>query len=110
MTNDKTLDTITNQMHKECAEDHVGLWEIHKNVKRQFPGSTDGERRDLSLEVVRQILEDTAIKAGEPAKDGRSFNPWDLSVDEILARIDAEWDSLDGGPTIGDIVWFTAME
>lgn len=44
------------------------------------------------------------IRAGEPAKSGKEFIEWKMSVPDILGRIDAEWTRLGRTPNIGEVV------
>jgi hypothetical protein len=106
----KELDTIESIIRQECSEDDVGLWSILWNVRHFFPDLPAEEHRKLTLGIVRAILLDGRIRAGFPSPGQRSFIPWDLTTEEVIARISSEWDELGREPNIGDIVWFTAMD
>ncbi len=110
IANTEALSKLKLEMAQECIVDHLGLWFILGRVKMLFPESTPADHRRLTLDVIRAILDEGNIKAGFPAPGGRAFIPWNLSKDEIMARINIAWDMLEREPTIGDIVWFTAME
>ena len=94
-----------------CAEDHVGLWllirEIKDSAKKRIDPATVQRR---TLNVLRPLLEEGLVQAGHPAPDGRRFVPWPLPAAEVIGRTKREWDALGREPNIGDIVWFTTTE
>ena len=86
-----------------CREDHVGLWELVRIVERGTPGS---DLVRATMDLLRKLLSEGTIRAGEPARDGRSFLPWESDLEETLSRIEFEWRRLRRMPTLGEIVWF----
>lgn len=88
-----------------CREDHVGLWELVRIVER---GALGGNLMRETIGLLRRLLSEGAIRAGEPAPDGRSFLPWESDLEETLSRIEFEWRRLRRRPTLGEIVWFEA--
>ncbi len=109
---DTLLNEIKNDFIKECHDDHVGLWVILWLARRLFPGASSEKLKDITLLIVREVLEDeqAGIVAGKPSPDGRSFVPWSTTTDETVRKIDEKWKALGREPNIGDIVWFTAKE
>ncbi|HZT78802.1 MAG TPA: hypothetical protein VFA26_01160 [Gemmataceae bacterium] len=102
---------------QECKEDHVGLWAILFAVRQglagergQSAGVDPQEARRITLELIREFLQSGLIQAGFPTPDGRGFTPWRMAPDEVLTRVNAEWDALGREPNIGEIVWFTTTE
>ena len=94
----------------ECRDDHVGLWEL-VNAAHFDLGSSDSDRtRQLTLALVRRLLNEPGILVGHPAPDGRHFVAWDLTPDEAFHRIEREWSALGRDPDIGEVAWFTSAE
>lgn len=119
-----------------CVDDYVGLWEVIRSVTRDLVIEQGGasyyeppngiwtkERmnqlgaaeaavdqkvlKDRTLNVLSDLLSAGFIKAGLP-RGGGSWEWWDLSPSESIARIRREWDALEDPPTGGDIVWFVS--
>lgn len=107
------LDEIKEVLVEEAAVTVVGLWAVHWDVKHQLPGLTPHEARSATLSVVHAVVRDGRVVAGRLVKDagaGSSFVPWQLPADEVVARIRAEWSSLDREPNLGDIVELASPE
>lgn len=62
--------------------------------------------REQSIHVIRDLLEAGLIEAGMPAYRDIDFAKWNFLVEEIVNRIETEWDQLGHEPLVGDIVWF----
>ena len=103
-------DLIIKELLLECYDDHVGLWAIIWVFREELQVADLGERRRMTMEIVRYMLGTGLVQAGFPTSDSTGFNPWDTSPTETIARIESEWDKLGHEPNIGDIVWFTAKD
>lgn len=93
-----------------CVQDHVGLWFTLGEVENELRISEPVEVRKRTLEILHDLLKAGLIQAGFPTPDGRGFDPWILSADETIKRINREWKELGREPSIADIVWFTTTE
>ncbi len=91
----------------ECDVDHVGLWELVRAAQDDLGAKNPEETRQLTLELVHQMLEHPEILVGYPTPDGRNFSPWNVTPDEALTRIEQEWSALGRCPDIGEVAWFT---
>jgi hypothetical protein len=89
-----------------CEEDHVGLWEIIRIVEQQTAESDATQVRDITLELLQELLSAGRIDAGAPAKNGRDFEAWKSPVATILTTLRNDWTS-ERRPTIGEVAWFT---
>lgn len=120
---------IKQDLIEECQEDFVGLWEIINKMKRGYPEATSEEIRKKSMQLVRDLLEE-GIRAGYFSgkrvhkteldsneiyvRDIRDrdyyflFEFWDMKIEDIIKRIEREWDELGREPDIEDIVEFIA--
>jgi hypothetical protein len=107
---ESTRQLIRQHLLADCREDDVSLWEALQKARRAIPAATDDQIRQLSLDLIRELLEDGLIMAGVPKPDGQGFERWDLSVPETMDRIAREMDELGHPPNIGDVVWFTAPD
>lgn len=92
---------------EEAAVVAVGLWAVLWDVKHQLPGLSPHEARAATLCVVREAVREGRVVAGrvvERAEAQRTFVPWQLPADEVVAKIEAEWSSLGRDPNLGEIV------
>ena len=94
----------------ECADDHVGLWSVLKEVRNAMGDAPSAELKAVTLELLRFLLTHHLIEAGFPTPNGKDFNPWTLSPDETISKIAKEWDKLGRDPSGGEIIWFTAPD
>lgn len=101
------LDTITQDILRECEEDWVALWRVISDIYRVYGENLSAEKlRALTLQVVSKLFASGKVEAGWPTAAG-GWEPWRLSPEAVLARIEAEWDALGEEPSIGaEIVWF----
>lgn len=107
----ETLDIVRleRELLEECAEDHLGLWAVIWPLREEFGVEDEGERHEITLRMLTDLLEAGLIQAGIP--EGRQhFNAWNLPAAEALKRIEREWNELGHEPNIGDIVWFDITE
>lgn len=105
--NRDALEKIADAIAEECIEDYVGLWVLLKETSRAFPEASASELQDMTLEVVRELLNRGSVVAGDLSSEDRFCN-WRLSTDHTVARVHEEWERLGHEPNIADIVWFTA--
>lgn len=61
------------------------------------------EAREPTLELVRELLCDGLMVAGDVTEDG--FLPWPLSASEAMERIECELKELGRPPGLGEIAW-----
>ena len=101
-----THESLKQSILTECAEDHVGLWSIIRDVEGAFPNEGEAAIRGRVLALLRDLLVAHEIQAGFPTPDGRAFRPVGLAPDKILAQIEAEWPE-GRRLTVGEGLWFT---
>ncbi len=101
------LEQIIEDFYTGAASDYVGLWELVNAVDSRLRPSGSDDRRELTLEVVRQLIA-RGLLAVDLASVGGGCVPWrDQQPDSVLRRIRAEWEALGRDPDIGDIAWFS---
>ena len=101
-----TFASLKQSILTECADDHVGLWSVIRDVEELFPKKAEAVIRARVLTLLHDLLLAHEIQAGYPTSDGRGFRPLRLDPEKILARIEAEW-PVGHRPTIGEGLWFT---
>ena len=94
----------------ECSEDHVGLWSIIWEFREIALEKSTLKRRQKTMSLVKQLLEEELIQAGILDLSNGQFQKWKLPTHEIISKIEKEWDNLGREPNIWEIVWFTATE
>jgi hypothetical protein len=81
------------------APDEIGLSEVCADVKHDLGIADDREVKRLTLEVVREMLRRGARVDFDSGIPTSKHHP-EKMPDEIIARIDREWDELGEMPTI----------
>ena len=109
MTQHKVADlaVMKRDLLAECEDDHVGLWVVIAYVEDELPNLNEGELRELTLEVLYDMLSTGQIQAGTPDSNGRDFHPWPFSADVVVGRIAELWPPNSGRPSMGEIAYFT---
>ncbi|MBM3647530.1 MAG: hypothetical protein FJX11_07045 [Alphaproteobacteria bacterium] len=85
--------------------DEIGIYEVYADVKFELGVTDDREIRHVALEIVREMLRRGARADFDCAASVKTYQP-EKTVDEVMARIEREWDALEEPPTIGDICIF----
>ena len=97
---------LLSELITEARTDEVGLWLIIASL-RDETGITDPmQLREATLDFVRKFLDSGDVVAGYYRPDGSGVSIWDMSTDDVVARIRQEWDRLGREPNIGEIVTF----
>lgn len=103
------LEKVKRDFLVECTDDYVGLWSVIRRIKHALKEESSENIRAISVALIRGFLEPGLIKAGMPRITGE-FEEWQFGPEEIVQRIESEWDKLGREPNIGDIVWFTSTK
>ncbi|MEM9539294.1 MAG: hypothetical protein AAGA60_07250 [Cyanobacteria bacterium P01_E01_bin.42] len=101
---------IRNSVILECGEDYVGLWSIIWQFREIGREQNPLERKKKTMRLIKELLEEDLIKAASFSNEKQEFQTWNVPVNEILARIEREWDDLGREPDLWEIVWFTGTE
>lgn len=89
-------------------DDWVDAAEVAYIAKAYGGASTDEEIRQLSIEIIREVIEKGLMRTGDITQGG--FKEWDLSDEEIVERINSEWTALGRRPNLGEICWLENTE
>ena len=104
------LSAVERDLLAEGLEDVVGVWEVIRRVRQECPGLSAEEVRRTTLHTVKQLLDQRLIDVGGALREDGTLTPWDVSVEEALARIDAAWTELGREPDVWDIGWLVTTE
>ena len=63
------------------------------------------EIRDLSLKIIREIVEQGLMEIGDLPDEGRRLKLWPMTPQECLDRVEREWKALGRNPSISEICW-----
>ena len=102
-----TREEVQEWLAEECRVDYVGLWEIVHAARFDLGLTIPSEIQTVTLQLVRDLLQDPDMQVGHPAPDGNHFVAWDLPADQAVDRIEHEWAALGHEPDIGEVAWFT---
>src|SRR5262245_7076167 len=71
----------------------------------QFVGgaTADDLNRDLSLDLVREVVQRGLMKVGDLRKEG--FREWQMTPEAAIARVVREWSALGRRPRLGELFW-----
>jgi hypothetical protein len=103
------ISSVCDSILLEACEDYVGLWSVIWEFREIFKEAQESATRQKTIKVIKSLLEDDLIYAGQFNIDGE-FERWDGTYFDVLSRIEAEWDELGREPEMGEIVWFEATE
>jgi len=111
MIKQETMNEIKRVLVEQAQTDTVGLWTVVWDIEQTVSAVTPDEAMRATLAIIRSAIIEDGILVGEVVEQDKSsatFVPWQLSVDESIARIEREWSSLRRRPDPGEIAWFVA--
>lgn len=100
---------LISELIAEAKADEVGLWLIIAKLRDEYGITNTALIRTMTLDYVRALLESDQIIAGYYRPDGSGIAAWEMSLPDILSRINREWNDLGHEPNIGDIVIFVGQ-
>ena len=103
-----TQTEVKRNLVAEAAEDFLGFWLVLAFVHDALGVREKPSDRELTLEIVRELLAEDLLVPGFPIDQGPEFDAWDLPVEEAMARFEQAWDELNDDPFTNDIAWFIA--
>lgn len=107
---DVALNPIEERLLIESHDDYVGLWAFVWAARREAGAGTPAERREAAMKMVSRMLEAGLIEAGTPTRDLLEINRWDGSADEVIERINEEWNRMGHEPGLDDGVYFVISD
>jgi len=78
-----------------CIEDYAGLWELLWEVNSKFPEYSESERKHLSLEVAKLLLERGGIKLYRCQESYGNLSELDLESARAVLNGESNWEAPD---------------
>lgn len=101
------LEAMKRDLLAEVRDDHVGLWSVIRYVEDEFPDEHPERIRQITLDILHDLLKAGQIEAGFPDSNGVDFHPWPLRADAVIEEIKKQWPANGPRPSIGEVAWFT---
>lgn len=102
------LEAMKRDLLDECRDDHVGLWSVIRYVEDEFPQENPERIREITLEVLGDLLTSGKLEAGYPDSNGVGFHPWPFPAEAIIEHVKSKWPPQGPRPNLGEVAWFTA--
>lgn len=104
------IEKLTQEFFDQGKDDCFGIWEIVDTVKENLLVDQESEVKRLTMTIVRHLLEN-GLQAGESPYAAGDFFPWGVQdIDQVMCRIEKEWNELGHDPNIWELVWFGKAE
>jgi len=87
------------------ADDWVLAAEVAWVAESTGGAKTPDQIRDLSLRLIRELLQQGMMEIGDLSEEAPHFRKWNLPMEEALERVEREWKALGRLPDLGDICW-----
>lgn len=87
------------------CDDWVYAAEVAFVAREVGRAQTADEIRELSLKVIRELVERSLMEVGDLPTEGNRLKLWPLTPHECLNRIEREWKNLGRNPSISEICW-----
>jgi hypothetical protein len=98
---------------KECVEDVVmrgcddwldacGVASVAMSIGHAHSAE---EIRDLSLKIIREVVQQGLMEVGDLPEEGRRLKLWPMTPQECLDRVEREWEALGRNPSLSEICW-----
>lgn len=90
----------------EVKVDLVDVWEILRSVERTFPNKDDGWYRAMTLQLIKEILEEESEIYFITLNKGK-WHQWQTSPQEVTKYIDNMWSLIGRRPKGTEIGWLS---
>jgi len=87
------------------CDDWVNIAEVTSVAKFTGGAQSADEIRDLSLKLVREVVQQGLMEIGDLPDQSRRLALWPLTPQECLDRVEREWNALGRNPSLGEICW-----
>ena len=101
MTTQQCIDDL---LMRGC-DDWINVAEVTSVAKFMGHARSEGEIQDLSLNLIREVVERCLMEIGDLPDQGRRLNLWPMTPEECLERVEREWKALGRNPSLGEICW-----
>lgn len=105
----ENFDYIKSTAVIESSQGEFGLWELIKDVEIYNEDFSDDTVKDAVLLIIKNLLENDLIRAGNFDEADEFFETWKGKPEEVLEIIKHKWEALGHNPDFEDnFVWFVA--
>ena len=87
------------------CDDWVDASEVAFVAKEIGHAQSAEEIRDLSLKMIREVVQQGLMEIGDLPEEGRRLMLWPMTPQKCLDRVEREWNVLARNPTLGEICW-----
>ena len=87
------------------CDDWVCVAEVTSVAKFTGGAHSEDAIRDLSLRLIRELVQRGLMEIGDPPDRGRRLALWPMTPQECLDRVEREWSALGRNPSLGDLCW-----
>lgn len=98
-------DALIDELVARGADDWVTAAEVAWIARSIGGASTDADVFEVSLDLIRAVLIDCLMEAGDVTDGG--FFEWGLSTAESIQRIEQAWQGLGRLPNLGEVCWLS---
>ena len=105
------LSTVVRGFLDECRIDYVGLWfPLVMLQNAHLADETTGMR--ATLDMLGPLLASRQISVGQFTREPPGSDPpfifhiWEMSAEDVIAKIEREWVALGHEPQLGEVAWF----
>jgi hypothetical protein len=99
-----TQECIDDLLMRGC-DDWVDVAEVISVAKFTGHARSAEEVRDLSLKLIREVVQQGLMEIGDLPDQGRCLKLWPIAPQQCLDRMEREWDALGRNPSLGEICW-----
>lgn len=103
-----TLQACVDDLLRRGIGDWIQASELAWVVMYTCGAATDAEIQAMSVDLVREVLQQGLMKIGDVTRDG--FREWNVPVSEAVSRVEREWAALGRSPNLGEIFWLENTE
>ena len=115
------MQDCVNNLLIEGLVDDVGAYWVASVAMQVGGASTQAEVREMSLQMIREVVQQGLMDIGDTVGIGYDpnllalykrveFRPWKLPFKEAMDRVEREWRALDRDPDLGEICWLVDTE
>jgi hypothetical protein len=100
-----TIQDCINDLLMRGCDDWVDVAEITSVAKFTGHARSEEEIWDLSLTIIREVVQQGLMEIGDLPDQGGRLNLWPMTSEECLDRVQREWHALGRNPSLGEICW-----
>ena len=102
------LESCVDELLVRGEDDWVHAAEVAEVAQSIGGARTDADIQELSIDLVREVVERGLMKIGDVTEDG--FQEWRAPLTDAVVRVKDEWTELGRRPNLGEIFWLANTE